>query len=112
MPKTIAVASMTPRPGTFSEFGAGLEDLRRISLAEPGTREFSVATVDGEQPRFLVVEVFDDHDAYLAHEENPDVLTVAEVLQELLAAADIQVGSVVEPAPARGDGGMVGDSRR
>lgn len=106
MSRTVAVASMTPRPGTTSEFAEGLEDLRRISLAEPGTREFAVVAVDGEQPRFVVVEVFDDHDAYLAHEENPDVQAVAQILQALLVAADIQVGSLVEPAAAQtGDGG-------
>lgn len=101
MSKTVAVASMTPRPGTTSDFAAGLEALRRVSLAEPGTREFSVVAVAGERSRFLVVEVFDNRDAYLAHEENPDVQAVAQVLQALLATADIQVGSLVEPAAAR-----------
>jgi quinol monooxygenase YgiN len=56
-----------------------------------------VVSVDAEPPRLIIVEKFDDQDAYQAHEDNPDVLAIAGTLRGLLAGVDIKVGTLDMP---------------
>jgi quinol monooxygenase YgiN len=82
------------------KFGIGLAPFGRWTsydemadaVAEPETGEFSVVSVDAEPPRLIIVEKFDDQDAYRAHEDNPEVLAVAGTLRGLLAGVDVTVG--------------------
>jgi quinol monooxygenase YgiN len=76
---------------------AVVRNLRQVSIAEPGTREFSVVSVDAEPPRLIIIEKFDDQDAYQAHEDNPEVLAVAGTLRGLLAGVDIKAGTLEAP---------------
>jgi quinol monooxygenase YgiN len=97
MPTVVAVADLTGQPGSGPKLLEAVRNLRQVSLAEPGTREFSVVAVDPEPPRLIIVEKFDDQDAYKAHEDNPEVLAIAGTLRGLLAGVDIKVGIMDVP---------------
>ena len=56
-----------------------------------------MVSVDAEPPRVIIVEKFDDQDAYQAHEDNPEVLAVAGTLRGLLAGVDVTVGILDVP---------------
>jgi quinol monooxygenase YgiN len=97
MPTMVAIADLTGQPGSGPTLLEAIRNLRRVSIAEPGTREFSVVSVDAEPPRLIIVEKFDDQDAYQAHEDNPDVLAIASTLRGLLAGVDVKVGTLDVP---------------
>jgi quinol monooxygenase YgiN len=97
MPNMVAIADLTGQPGSGPKLLETVRNLRRVSIAEPGTREFSVVWVDAEPPRLIIIEQFDDQDAYQAHENNPEVLGVAGTLRGLLAGVDIKVGTLDVP---------------
>jgi quinol monooxygenase YgiN len=97
MPTMVAIEDLTGQPSSGPTLPASVRNLRQVSIAEPGTREFSVVSVDAEPPRLIIVEKFDDQDAYQAHEDNPDVLAIAGTLRGLLAGVDIKVGTLDVP---------------
>jgi quinol monooxygenase YgiN len=97
MPTMVAIADLTGQPGSGPTLLEAVRNLRQVSIAEPGTREFSVVSVDAEPPRLIIVEKFDDQDAYQAHEDNPEVLAIAGTLRGLLAGVDIKTGTLDAP---------------
>ena len=97
MPTMVAVADLTGQPGPGPKLLEAVRNLRQVSIAEPGTKELSVVSVDAEPPRLIIVEKFDDQDAYQAHEDNPEVLAIASTLRGLLAGVDIKVGFLDAP---------------
>lgn len=97
MPTTVAIADLTGQPGSGPKLLEAARNLCQVSIAEPGTREFSVVSVDAEPPRLVIVEKFDDQDAYQAHEDNPEVLAVAGTRRGLLAGVDVTVGILDVP---------------
>lgn len=94
MPTVVAIADLTGQPGSGPTLLEAIRNLREVSIAEPGTREFSVVSVDAEPPRLIIVEKFDDQDAYQAHEDNPEVLAIAGTLRGLLAGVDVTTGTL------------------
>jgi quinol monooxygenase YgiN len=92
MPTTVAIANLTGQPGSGPSLLEAVRKLRQVSIAEPGTREFSVVSVDAEPPRLIIVEKFDDRDAHRAHEDPPGVLAIAGTLRGFLAKVDVTVG--------------------
>jgi quinol monooxygenase YgiN len=89
-----AIADLTGQPGSGPKLLEGVRNLRQVSIAEPGTMEFSVVSVDAEPPRLIIIEKFDDQDAYQAHEDNPEVLAIAGTLRGLLAGVDVKTGTL------------------
>ena len=59
MPTMVAIADLTGEPGSGPTLLEAVRNLRRVSIAEPGTREFSVVSVDTEPPRLIIVEKLD-----------------------------------------------------
>ena len=45
MPTMVAIADLTGQPGSGPTLLEAFRNLRRVSIAEPGTREFSVVSV-------------------------------------------------------------------
>jgi len=59
MPTMVAIADITGQPGSGPTLLEAVRNLRQVSIAEPGTREFSVVSVDAEPPRLIIVEKLD-----------------------------------------------------
>jgi NAD(P)-dependent dehydrogenase (short-subunit alcohol dehydrogenase family) len=59
MPTMVATADLTGQPSSGPTLLEAVRNLRRVSIAEPGTREFSVVSVDTEPPRLIIVEKLD-----------------------------------------------------
>ena len=59
MPTMVATADLTGQPSSGPTLLEAVRNLRRVSIAEPGTREFSVVSVDAEPPRLIIVEKLD-----------------------------------------------------
>jgi len=97
MPTMVAIADLTGQPGSGPKLLEAVRNLRQVSIAEPGTREFSVVSVDAEPPRLIIVEKFDDQEAYQTHEDNPEVLAIAGPLRGLLAGVDVTAGILDVP---------------
>jgi quinol monooxygenase YgiN len=56
MQTMVAIADLTGQPGSGPTLLEAVRNLRPVSIAEPGTREFSVVSVDAEPPRLIIVE--------------------------------------------------------
>ncbi|MGC1417410.1 MAG: hypothetical protein WA817_19130 [Candidatus Acidiferrum sp.] len=46
MPTVVAIADLTGQPGSGPTLLEAVRNLRQVSIAEPGTREFSVGILD------------------------------------------------------------------
>lgn len=46
MPTVVAIADLTGQPGSGPKLLEAVRNLRQVSIAEPGTREFSVGILD------------------------------------------------------------------
>jgi hypothetical protein len=55
----MAIADLTGQSGSGPKLLEALRNLRQVSIAEPGAREFSVVSVDAEPPRLIIVEKLD-----------------------------------------------------
>ncbi len=80
------VVQMTVRPGRREEFLAGMAANAEASVRdEPGCLRFDVCSVDGDENRFLLYELYTDADAFAAHKAVPHFAewrTVAEQVVE------------------------------
>jgi quinol monooxygenase YgiN len=66
------VVQMTVRPGHREEFLAGMAANAAASVRdEPGCLRFDVCSVDGEDHRFLLYELYADAAAFEAHKATP-----------------------------------------
>jgi quinol monooxygenase YgiN len=80
------VVQMTVRPGRREEFLAGMAVNAEASVRdEPGCLRFDVCSVEGDEDRFLLYELYADAAAFAAHRSAPHFAqwrTVAEQVVE------------------------------
>ncbi|MEX5718247.1 putative quinol monooxygenase [Geodermatophilus maliterrae] len=66
------VVQMTVRPGRREQFLAGMAANAEASVRdEPGCLRFDVCSVEGDENRFLLYELYTDADAFAAHKASP-----------------------------------------
>ena len=66
------VVQMTVRPGRREEFLAAIAANAEASVRdEPGCLRFDVCSVEGDDHRFLLYELYTDADAFAAHKAAP-----------------------------------------
>ena len=66
------VVQMHVRPGRREEFLAGMAANAEASVREePGCLRFDVCSVDGDEHRFLLYELYRDAEAFAAHKATP-----------------------------------------
>ena len=70
------VVQMTVRPGRREEFLAGMAANAEASVRdEPGCLRFDVCSVEGDENRFLLYELYTDAEAFAAHKAAPHFVT-------------------------------------
>ena len=66
------VVQMEVRPGRREEFLAGMAANAEASVRdEPGCLRFDVCSVDSDENRFVLYELYTDADAFAAHKAAP-----------------------------------------
>ncbi|MBM7808389.1 quinol monooxygenase YgiN [Geodermatophilus bullaregiensis] len=66
------VVQMTVRPGRREEFLAGMAANAEASVRdEPGCLRFDVCSVESDENRFVLYELYTDADAFAAHKASP-----------------------------------------
>ena len=79
------VVQMEARPGSREEFLAGMTANAEASVRdEPGCLRFDVCTVEGDENRFLLYELYADAEAFAAHKQAPHFLAWREVAERVL----------------------------
>jgi quinol monooxygenase YgiN len=86
------VVQMEVRPGRREEFLAGMAANAEASVRdEPGCLRFDVCSVEGDEHRFLLYELYRDAAAFEAHKASPHFA------QWRTVAAQVLVGQVNTP---------------
>ncbi len=68
MPACALLVTFTLKPGSREAFDAIILDHARKSRdEEPGCRQFDILYPEGEPDKAVLIEVYDDRDAYEAH---------------------------------------------
>jgi (4S)-4-hydroxy-5-phosphonooxypentane-2,3-dione isomerase len=79
------VVHMTVRPGRREEFLAGMAANAEASVRdEPGCLRFDVCSVDGDENRFLLYELYSDAAAFAAHKSAPHFARWRTVAEQVL----------------------------
>ena len=66
------MVQMEVRPGRRAEFLAGMAANAEASVRdEPGCLRFDICSVDGDENRFVLYELYTDADAFAAHKAAP-----------------------------------------
>jgi autoinducer 2-degrading protein len=66
------MVQMEVRPGRRDEFLAGMSANAEASVRdEPGCLRFDVCSVDSDENRFILYELYTDADAFEAHKASP-----------------------------------------
>jgi quinol monooxygenase YgiN len=66
------VVQMEVRPGAREEFLAGMTANAEASVRdEPGCLRFDVCSVEGDENRFVLYELYADAEAFAAHKQAP-----------------------------------------
>ena len=79
------VVSMEVRPGLRDEFLAGMTANAEVSVRdEPGCLRFDVCSVEGDENRFLLYELYADAEAFAAHKQAPHFAEWREVAERVL----------------------------
>ncbi len=79
------VVQMTVRPGRREEFLAGMAANAAASVRdEPGCLRFDVCSVDGDENRFLLYELYTDAAAFSAHKTAPHFATWRTVAEQVV----------------------------
>ncbi len=79
------LVQMTVRPGRREEFLAGMAANAEASVRdEPGCLRFDVCSVDGDENRFLLYELYTDAEAFAAHRSAPHFAQWRTVAEQVL----------------------------
>ena len=79
------VVQMEVRPGRREEFLAGMAANAEASVRdEPGCLRFDVCSVDGDENRFLLYELYRDAAAFAAHKSAPHFAQWRTVAEQVL----------------------------
>lgn len=80
------VVQMEVRPGRRDEFLAGMAANAQASVRdEPGCLRFDVCSVDGDENRFLLYELYTDAEAFAAHKAAPHFAQWRAIAERVLA---------------------------
>ena len=79
------VVQMEVRPGRREEFLAGMAANAEASVRdEPGCLRFDVSSVEGDENRFVLYELYADAEAFAAHKASPHFARWREVAERVL----------------------------
>ena len=80
------LVQMEVRPGRREEFLAGMAANAESSVRdEPGCLRFDVCSVDGDEDRFLLYELYTDAEAFAAHKASPHFARWRSVAEQVVA---------------------------
>jgi autoinducer 2-degrading protein len=80
------LVQMEVRPGRREEFLAGMAANAGSSVRdEPGCLRFDVCSVDGDDNRFLLYELYTDAEAFAAHKASPHFAQWRTVAEQVVA---------------------------
>ncbi len=80
------VVQMEVRPGLREQFLAGMSANAEASVRdEPGCLRFDVCSVEGNEHRFLLYELYTDADAFAAHKASPHFAQWRAIAEQVLA---------------------------
>jgi autoinducer 2-degrading protein len=81
------VVQMEVRPGRREEFLAGMAANAEAAVRdEPGCLRFDVCSVEGDENRFVLYELYADAEAFAAHKASPHFREWRVVAERVLAA--------------------------
>ena len=90
------VVQMEVRPGFREEFLAGMTANAASSVRdEPGCLRFDVCSVDGDENRFLLYELYEDAEAFAAHKLAPHFLDWRVVAERVLVSQQNTPGALL-----------------
>ncbi|WNV74046.1 putative quinol monooxygenase [Geodermatophilus sp. DSM 44513] len=90
------VVQMEVRPGRREEFLAGMTENARSSVREePGCLRFDVCSVEGDENRFYLYELYVDAAAHAAHKQMPHFLEWRKTAERVLASQSNTPGTLV-----------------
>ena len=79
------VVQMEVRPGRREEFLAGMAANAEASVRdEPGCLRFDVCSVEGDEHRFVLYELYTDAEAFAAHKAAPHFARWRAVAEQVL----------------------------
>jgi autoinducer 2-degrading protein len=79
------MVQMEVRPGRRAEFLAGMAANAESSVRdEPGCLRFDVCSVDSDENRFILYELYTDADAFAAHKAAPHFAQWRTVAEQVL----------------------------
>ena len=80
------VVQMEVRPGRREEFLAGMAANAEASVRdEPGCLRFDVCSVEADENRFVLYELYADAEAFAAHKASPHFARWREIAEQVLA---------------------------
>ena len=80
------VVQMEVRPGRREEFLAGMAANAEASVRdEPGCLRFDVSSVEDDENRFVLYELYADAEAFAAHKASPHFARWREIAEQVLA---------------------------
>jgi len=81
------MVQMEVRPGRREQFLAGMAANAEASVRdEPGCVRFDVCSVDSDENRFVLYELYTDADAFAAHKAAPDFAQWRTVPEEVVVS--------------------------
>jgi (4S)-4-hydroxy-5-phosphonooxypentane-2,3-dione isomerase len=90
------VAQMEVRPGRREEFLAGMAANAEASVRdEPGCLRFDLCSVDGDENRFLLYELYADAEAFAAHKTTPHFAQWRTVAEQVVVGQVNTSGSLL-----------------
>ena len=90
------VVQMEVRPGFRDEFLAGMTVNAEASVRnEPGCLRFDVSSVEGEENRFFLYELYTDAEAFAAHKAAPHFLAWREIADRVVASQVNTTGTLL-----------------
>ena len=90
------VVQMEVRPGFREEFLAGVTANAEASVQdEPGCLRFDVSSVDGDENRFLLYELYVDADAFAAHKQTEHFVEWRKIADRVLESQENIRGTLV-----------------
>ena len=90
------VVQMHVRPGRREEFLAGMAANAEASVREePGCLRFDVCSVEGDEHRFLLYELYEDAEAFAAHKAAPHFAEWRKVAEQVLVGQVNTIGELL-----------------
>ena len=90
------VVQMEVRPGRREEFLSGMAANAEASVRdEPGCLRFDICSVDGDEHRFVLYELYTDAEAFTAHKAAPHFAHWRTVAEQVLVGQVNTSGSLL-----------------